>query len=82
MLLETNAQIVPIALSGTKELLMKGSVVPGKANVAVQILDPISKGPDESLEDWAARTRDIISQKKDSPESHRNILDIPQFGLK
>lgn len=58
---ETNAEIVPIALTGTKELLKKGSMTPGKAKVTVNILEPVTCEEAESLDQWAARTREIIS---------------------
>lgn len=57
---ETGAEIVPITLVGTKELLQKGSFMPGSANVKVKILAPISKLESESLEQYASRARDII----------------------
>ena len=58
---ETNAEIVPIALTGTKELLKKGSMTPGKEKVTVNILEPVTCEEAESLDQWAARTREIIS---------------------
>jgi 1-acyl-sn-glycerol-3-phosphate acyltransferase len=61
---DTDAKILPICLVGTKDLLQKGSMVPGKANVTVKILEPTDQNAGESLEDYAARVRDIISQHR------------------
>lgn len=58
---DTDALIVPIALSGTKELLKKGSLSPGTAKVVINILEPIERKEDEPLANWAARTRELIS---------------------
>ena len=61
---ETGAEVVPICLLGTKNLLNKGSIVPGKAEVKVKILEPTTKKPDENLEDFASRVRDVISAQR------------------
>ena len=57
---ETEAMIVPICLKGTRTLLVKGSITPGKSNVMVKILPPIPSLPGEELDQWAARTREQI----------------------
>ena len=57
---ETNSKVIPICLKGTKDLLKKGSFIPGRANVNVKILEPISRYDEESLEDFAARARSMI----------------------
>lgn len=62
---ETDAKIVPIALSGTKNLLVKGSFVPGYASVFVDILKPITREGNESLDSFTQRARmSIIKQKE------------------
>ncbi len=63
---DTDAIILPICLSGTRELLVKGSITPGKSDVKVVVLQPIPSLPGEGLEDWAARARDCILNAKAS----------------
>ena len=57
---DTEAQIVPICLKGTKDLLKKGSFLPGRAKVTVKILNPIEKKESEELDQYASRVRDLI----------------------
>ncbi|MEI8026111.1 MAG: lysophospholipid acyltransferase family protein [Pseudomonadota bacterium] len=65
---DTDSMILPICLKGTRDLLVKGSITPGKSEVKVMILEPFPRLPGEDLDNWAARTRDcIINAKASSP---------------
>ncbi len=63
---DTDSVILPICLKGTRELLVKGEITPGKSDVEVMILKPFPCLPGEDLDDWAARTRDYIINAKAS----------------
>jgi 1-acyl-sn-glycerol-3-phosphate acyltransferase len=69
---ENEAPIVPIVLVGTRQLLKKKSFCPGSASVIVQILPPMKKPNEESLDAYSTRVRDIILT------SRREIDQRPQ----
>ncbi|HKK28248.1 MAG TPA: lysophospholipid acyltransferase family protein [Gemmatimonadota bacterium] len=66
--LETGTPILPLALSGTRQALAKGSLVFGRARAVVRILDPIEvpRAPDdpEELERLKSRARDLIDRAR------------------
>lgn len=57
---QKNLPILPIAISGTRDLMPKGSILPGRAAVHLNILPPMKKPAHLSLEEWAAEARDHI----------------------
>lgn len=59
---EANVRVVPLTLDGAGQLIRKGSPIPNKSTVRVHVDLPIQKLPDETLEQFAARARTIISQ--------------------
>jgi len=63
---DSKATIVPICLKGTRELLLKGSLTPGKTHVEVKILKPVDQNQDESVEGWAARARSLILDAREN----------------
>lgn len=69
--LETGTPILPLALSGTRKALARGSLVFGRARAVVRILDPIEvpRAPDdpEELERLKGRVRDSIDRARRRP---------------
>jgi 1-acyl-sn-glycerol-3-phosphate acyltransferase len=62
---ELNIPIVPIAIDGAGRLMRKGSLIPRRSEVRMKICPAIVKNNDETLEEFAARTRQIISAEVD-----------------
>jgi len=66
--LETGTPILPLALSGTREALGRGSLVFGRARAVVRILDPIEvpRAPDdpEAIERLKGRVRHLIDRAR------------------
>jgi len=64
---DTQANILPVALKGAGQLLPKGSIVPKKATVQVNILPLIPPpAPDCDLQDYADKVRTIIQDARDA----------------
>lgn len=61
---DTGASIVPVCIQGTRDLLLKGSILPGNANVTIRFLPPIVSQANEDLDEFACRTRLIIANEK------------------
>lgn len=61
---DEGALIVPICIENTKDLLYKGSVLPGRANVKLTVLAPIEVSKDSDIEDIAESTRQLIEAHK------------------
>jgi 1-acyl-sn-glycerol-3-phosphate acyltransferase len=59
---ETNSTILPVCLVGTRKLLIKGSISPGKSRVKVIVLPKLDRLADESLQNWAQRARTEIME--------------------
>ena len=82
MAAETGSQILPIAVSGTREAIRKGSWMFGRADVIVRILEPVSV-PECSAEERQTivketrdRVRDAISAARStSPEDLAQPVD-------
>jgi 1-acyl-sn-glycerol-3-phosphate acyltransferase len=60
---EENVPIVPIALRGTRDMLVKNSGFPRKAHLDIEILPPVHALPGEDQKDFAERVRQMISSK-------------------
>lgn len=58
------AFIVPICISNTRKLLKKGSILPGNAEVTLEVMPPFKIGENEDLSEVAARTRQMIVNAK------------------
>jgi 1-acyl-sn-glycerol-3-phosphate acyltransferase len=60
MAAETGCPIQPIAVTGTREAIRKGSMMFGRADVVVRILDPVPvpEGSDEERQELVKRIRD------------------------
>jgi 1-acyl-sn-glycerol-3-phosphate acyltransferase len=59
---EANVRVVPLTLDGAGRLIRKGSPIASSSTVRVHVDLPIEKFPEETLEQFAARARTIISQ--------------------
>jgi 1-acyl-sn-glycerol-3-phosphate acyltransferase len=82
MAAETGSQILPIAVSGTREAIRKGSWMFGRADVVVRILDPVPvpEGSDEERQELVNRIRDqtreaIQVARSASPEDLAQAVD-------
>jgi 1-acyl-sn-glycerol-3-phosphate acyltransferase len=62
---ELEVPIVPIAIDGAGRLMRKGSLIPRRSEVRMKICPALLKSQDETLESFAARTREIISAEVD-----------------
>ena len=58
---EMNVPVLPIAMHGAGKLLRKGTLSPCAASVKIKILPEVYDNPEESIEQFAERVRDIIS---------------------
>jgi 1-acyl-sn-glycerol-3-phosphate acyltransferase len=71
--LETGVPILPLALSGTRQAIHKGSLQFGRARAVIRILEPVSpEGSPEDPEDVArltARVRELIDRARRLPPS-------------
>lgn len=57
---DAHVAIQPLIIKGTKDLLAKGSVVPGRSTVTVKVLPAMSINTSEPLDELAARIRQLI----------------------
>lgn len=57
---EQKVKILPIALKGTRDLVIKNSTLPGSAKVQIRVLPKVDILPGEKLEEYAARVRGLI----------------------
>ncbi|MEI6399874.1 MAG: lysophospholipid acyltransferase family protein [Pseudomonadota bacterium] len=58
--LEENVQILPLAITGTRSLLKKGTMLPGNAAVKISVMPPYSLDKNRSIEENAAEARQLI----------------------
>ncbi len=69
--LETGAPVLPLAVSGTRQALARGSLAFGRARAVVRILEPVpARGSPESEEDvqrLTARVRALIDEARRRP---------------
>ena len=63
---DTQVPVLPIVLAGTKSLLPKNALVPGKARVRIKVLAPLPPPvAGDDLRDFAARVRAQIMAERD-----------------
>lgn len=62
---ECNVPVTPIALKGTKDLVQKGSALPGQAHAEVTVLPAVTQNKGEDLIQFAARVRGLIAEHHD-----------------
>ncbi len=55
-----NMPILPLVIKGARDLLPKGSLLPGPAHVRIRILPAVRPAARESIEEFAARVRQVI----------------------
>ncbi len=69
---ECHAPIVPLMLEGARDLMEKGSWIPGRAHVTIQVLDPITDVEKFDAQELANLTQEKIKSALDHFRKLRN----------
>ncbi len=81
---EEQVPILPVVLSGTRELIVKNSGFPKKAHVHIEILPPVESIPGEDTKAFASRVQAMIADglKNVSMEKKTKPLSLAEGSLK
>lgn len=59
--MQNNVPIIPVCLAGTRDLIIKGSLLPSSAHVKISILPPVQPNDYDDVQSFADHTRELIA---------------------